>query len=83
MVKTVQRHSRRVIAVSLVAILLGCNSTSRQENDAARKPEPWEQQLDDASNGDDWPAFGRTYGEQHYSPLTDINLDNVKDLGLV
>jgi quinohemoprotein ethanol dehydrogenase len=27
----------------------------------------------DTSGGGDWPGFGRTYGEQHYSPLADIN----------
>lgn len=36
----------------------------------------------DSSSGDDWPAYGRTYGEQHFSPLTDINDRNVQSLGL-
>lgn len=39
-------------------------------------------QLRDASNGDDWPAFGRTYGEQHFSPLTQIDTRTVARLGL-
>ncbi|UZW53826.1 PQQ-dependent dehydrogenase, methanol/ethanol family [Sphingobium sp. JS3065] len=34
------------------------------------------------TDGDDWPAFGRTYDEQHYSPLTEINGGNVATLGL-
>ncbi|QQN75125.1 PQQ-dependent dehydrogenase, methanol/ethanol family [Croceicoccus sp. YJ47] len=38
--------------------------------------------LADDSGGDDWPAFGRTYGEQHYSPLTQIDTGNVAQLGL-
>jgi quinohemoprotein ethanol dehydrogenase len=42
-----------------------------------------EAQLIDKVNGDDWPAFGRTYGEQHFSPLDGINDDNVGKLGLV
>ncbi len=29
-----------------------------------------------------WLAHGRTYGEQRFSPLKQINADNVKDLGL-
>jgi quinohemoprotein ethanol dehydrogenase len=37
--------------------------------------------LDDSA-GDDWPAFGRTYGEQHFSPLTQIADANIKELGL-
>src|ERR1700753_3466242 len=27
----------------------------------------------DGNQGDDWPAYGRTFGEQHFSPLTQIN----------
>ena len=29
-----------------------------------------------------WMSTGRTYGEQHYSPLTAISRDNVSQLGL-
>jgi quinohemoprotein ethanol dehydrogenase len=38
--------------------------------------------LSDSGSGDDWPGYGRTYGEQHFSPLTEINDGNVKSLGL-
>ena len=30
----------------------------------------------------DWMSYGRTYGEQRFSPLAQINTGNVKDLGL-
>src|SRR5271166_3707012 len=33
----------------------------------------------DAAN---WPSYGRTYSEQRFSPLTEINADNAKQLGL-
>jgi quinohemoprotein ethanol dehydrogenase len=36
----------------------------------------------DGSVNADWPAYGRTYGEQHYSPLTQINDTNVSGLAL-
>jgi len=39
--------------------------------------------LDHSSNGKDWAAYGGTFGEQHYSPLTQINDKNVSRLGLV
>ena len=39
-------------------------------------------QLNDNSSGDDWPGTGRTYDEQHYSPLAQINDRNVGQLGL-
>lgn len=31
----------------------------------------------------DWPSYGRAAGEQHYSPLKEIDADNVNGLGLV
>ncbi|MBL4801514.1 MAG: PQQ-dependent dehydrogenase, methanol/ethanol family [Emcibacter sp.] len=33
-------------------------------------------------DGADWPSFGRTYKEDHYSPLTEINDQNLDRLGL-
>lgn len=36
----------------------------------------------DSAPGDDWPGAGRTYGEQHYSPLAQVNAANVTRLGL-
>lgn len=38
--------------------------------------------LIDTSDGANWAAFGRTYGEQHYSPLHEINENTVDRLGL-
>ncbi|MDY0036885.1 MAG: PQQ-dependent dehydrogenase, methanol/ethanol family [Zoogloea oleivorans] len=38
--------------------------------------------LHDDSDGRDWPAFGRTYGEQHFSPLAEINENTVGQLKL-
>ena len=38
--------------------------------------------LADEADGKNWLAFGRTYSEQRFSPLTQISADNVKDLGL-
>lgn len=38
--------------------------------------------LDDVANGSDWAAYGRTFDESHYSPLTQINESNVTRLGL-
>ena len=35
-----------------------------------------------ANGGDDWPAYGATYDERHFSPLAEINDGNVKSLGL-
>jgi quinohemoprotein ethanol dehydrogenase len=36
----------------------------------------------DTSNGQDWPGYGRSFGEQHFSPLAQIDARNVAQLGL-
>jgi quinohemoprotein ethanol dehydrogenase len=36
----------------------------------------------DKAGGADWAGYGRTYGEQHYSPLADINATNIDRLKL-
>jgi glucose dehydrogenase len=33
-------------------------------------------------DGRNWLAYGRTYSEQHASPLKEINSDNISRLGL-
>ncbi len=38
--------------------------------------------LDAANDPDNWLSHGRTYAEDRFSPLADINLDNVGDLAL-
>ena len=35
-----------------------------------------------ANNGDDWPSYGGTWDERHFSPLAEINDKNVGQLGL-
>jgi hypothetical protein len=44
---------------------------------AAAPPEPTA-----LSEPEDWPGFGRTGGEQHYSPLDQIEVDSVSKLSL-
>jgi len=34
------------------------------------------------ADGTNWPSYGRTYSEQHYSPLEEINASNIDRLGL-
>jgi quinohemoprotein ethanol dehydrogenase len=38
--------------------------------------------LSDEQNGRDWAAYGRTFSEDHFSPLDQINRSNVAKLGL-
>jgi quinohemoprotein ethanol dehydrogenase len=37
----------------------------------------------DSSDGRDWAGYGRTFGQQHYSPLAQISSSTVRRLGLV
>ncbi len=38
--------------------------------------------LAEVGDGRNWPAFGRNYSEQRYSPLDELNVETVKRLGL-
>src|ERR1700712_1147326 len=38
--------------------------------------------LNDDSSGADWANYGRTFGQQHFSPLEDVNAQSVKRLNL-
>ncbi|TXG93332.1 MAG: PQQ-dependent dehydrogenase, methanol/ethanol family [Rhodocyclaceae bacterium] len=84
-------HARAVLNGALATIALlslaACGTSGADDGQGTGHDTPagtrWLTQLNDDSNGDDWPAFGRTYGEQHYSPLAEINADNVGKLGLV
>jgi quinohemoprotein ethanol dehydrogenase len=73
-------HRASVIAVlgATTALALGACSRTPPPPQAPSAAERY----DDASAGDDWPGYGRTYGEQHYSPLTDVDTKNVERLGL-
>ena len=64
---------------------VGCSAhlakgeTWRSRTDTARLSTA---RLSDDSNGRDWPGYGRTFGEQHYSPLKEVNAQTVGGLRL-
>ncbi|CAN5213335.1 PQQ-dependent methanol/ethanol family dehydrogenase [soil metagenome] len=61
---------KAIIAGSLALLLSNCTPSPRDTTDASLNP-------------NNWSGCGRTGGEQHFSPLTDIDSDNVGKLGLV
>jgi quinohemoprotein ethanol dehydrogenase len=68
------RFSVVPLALVLACVLQACTEEAavvRQIDDAA---------LADESNTEEWLAYGRTYSEQRFSPLTAINSSNVSDL---
>lgn len=65
--------------LALAVLLASAGGVALVAAPSALSPET---QLRDSSDGDDWPGFGRSYGEQHFSPLTQIDDSNVGKLGL-
>src|SRR6267143_360524 len=66
---------RKSVLVSLLACLGAAApaTTDRGIDNAA---------LGNEADGTNWAAYGRTFSEQHYSPLRQINAGNVSRLGL-
>lgn len=66
-----ERWARAVIILPLaLGSLAACTARAPDQGDAALDP-------------NNWPGFGRTAGEQHFSPAKQINSGNVGQLGLV
>jgi quinohemoprotein ethanol dehydrogenase len=67
------RDLSRAALLALAVLALG--SCQRGASDPGAR-------LLDASDGSDWAGYGRTYGQQHYSPLDEIDEGNAAALGL-
>lgn len=65
-----------IAGIALVAAAVGTGSWIVRQRDAA-PPEPTAM-----TDPNDWPSWGRTGGEQHYSPADQVDVDNVARLGL-
>ena len=64
-----------LLCAVMVALLVGCSDKeARQSVD--------ESQFTNVTDGSNWPGYGRTYDENHFSPLSQINTGNVSRLGL-
>ena len=71
-VRVVVRHGRAAAAIMAAAMLCGMAASDHPGNAI----------LGNETDGTNWPAFGRTFSEQHYSPLEQVNQVNVARLGL-
>jgi quinohemoprotein ethanol dehydrogenase len=60
------KASRIFSGAMLAALLIACGPRGAVSND----------------NGNDWPSYGGDFTENHYSPLTEINDQNIDQLGL-
>jgi quinohemoprotein ethanol dehydrogenase len=77
---TAQMYSIGLLLAGTSLLLTACQpadepkSTGMIINEAA---------LSNETNGTNWASYGRTYSEQHYSPLEEISDKNIDRLGLV
>ncbi|MBV1917535.1 MAG: PQQ-dependent dehydrogenase, methanol/ethanol family [Sphingomonadaceae bacterium] len=68
-----------ILTVGIAMLTSSCDVLS---DDAKSSDKAAEARYLDGNDGKDWPGPGRTYGEQHYSPLTKLDAENVSRLGL-
>ena len=68
-----------VAAACLGLVISGCKKVEADPAFAAINGD----YLKTGGDGSNWAMTGFNYNEQRHSPLTQINADNVKDLGLV
>lgn len=68
-------RSVRILCIALGALLTVCAAQAKPGTDDGG--------IGADQDGTNWPSYGRTYSENHASPLTSINADTVKQLGLV
>jgi len=71
-------------ACGLAASLTGCSQPAKQTagSDVSAPGGVDGAVIGDENNGDNWPSYGRTYSEQHFSPLTEISDKNISRLHL-
>ena len=70
---------RPVYLLGVILASLLCSFVSAQQPSSTLVNDP---AMADESQGENWLAFGRTYSEQRFSPLTQINQSNVGGLEL-
>ncbi|MGE4432324.1 MAG: PQQ-dependent dehydrogenase, methanol/ethanol family [Sphingobium sp.] len=72
---------KRFLPAAAMLVLVSCSHDKQDSKEAIRQIEVSTGLLD-GSNGENWPAYGGTYGEQHFSPLDEVNAQTVGNLGL-
>jgi quinohemoprotein ethanol dehydrogenase len=78
------KHLRALLGwLALSALMLTGTVSAQTETGAAQVDGARMRSVDAAGNVGDWMSYGRGWDERRYSPLTQINADNVADLGLV
>ncbi len=76
-------HKLPGVLLVLPLVLAGCGNAVDQSSDHAETTPVKNSQNDTVTQDQDWPNFSGHGSSQSYSPLTEISLDNVDQLGLV
>src|SRR5258707_1269224 len=77
-------NTRRILGLTLVIVAIGVAIVLRSSADSTAKPGDVNEAriLSDAATGNNWMVNGRTNDSKHFSPLKQINDQNVGNLGL-
>jgi quinohemoprotein ethanol dehydrogenase len=74
--------ARWVGQIARIALLAVCGALVGGAAPVGSSDEAATQRLLDGGKGADWAGYGRTFGEQHFSPLAQIDAANISRLGL-
>src|ERR1700722_17112417 len=87
--RSMDTSTYRIAVAAALALAVGACGQPPSPGGAAASPPPVKRAAVDVARliaadaePGNWMAPGRTYGEQRFSPLENINADNVKQLGL-
>ncbi|MEH6828228.1 PQQ-dependent dehydrogenase, methanol/ethanol family [Parasphingorhabdus sp.] len=75
------RKTQIFAALMVVTALAGCKQVPQFDKDAAGAVND-ERLLAADQDGANWMSYGRTYDEQRFSPLDQVNAETVQNLGL-
>ncbi|WP_343682985.1 glucose/quinate/shikimate family membrane-bound PQQ-dependent dehydrogenase [Acinetobacter baylyi] len=68
------------LVIAIVVMVYSIFNDPQEINGVIKNEQPKTAQAVEGVDAADWPAYGRTQGGVRYSPLTQINDQNVKDL---
>jgi quinohemoprotein ethanol dehydrogenase len=77
-----RRYSRHGASLIPVALLCGFAGSAARSAESGGKPVDGERIANADAEPGNWLSYGRTYSEQRYSPLKQINDKNAQKLGL-
>jgi quinohemoprotein ethanol dehydrogenase len=77
-----RRYARHAAMLLSAAVLLGLGAAAARSAETGGKPVNGQRIADADAEPGNWLSYGRTYGEQRYSPLKEINDQNAQKLGL-